>query len=128
MRAVRLARTITRSELTRLRWEGNVEDASALVAALVEHAVLFAVIPGAGETITLRLEVTEGRLRIDVSDPKPAFPQFTAMRELLGALWELEWFLPHEGSGKTVRAVLPCHSLRPVPLLAKDRELAPASP
>jgi hypothetical protein len=116
VRAVRLARTMARTELTRLRWEGDIEDAARLVAVLVERAVLFDVVPGAGETITLRLEVLDNQLRIEVGDPKPTFARFGVLRDVLCGNAELEWFLRHDLPGKVVRAAVPRAALRPAAL------------
>ncbi|MGI5142627.1 ATP-binding protein [Streptomyces sp. CA-106110] len=114
--APRRARTRAREGLTVIGWQGDVVAATEVVAALVENAVTHAVMPDLlGEGVTVNLSITQdGRLIIDVLDPKPAFPDFERVRMASGCgLWhvqqlqaEVTWFTPPDCSGKTVRATM----------------------
>ncbi|MET7607073.1 ATP-binding protein [Streptomyces avermitilis] len=115
--AVTRARTIARSGITVLGWQGDVHAATEVVARLVGNGVAHGVVPhfpGKGVTIQLRINETR-QLVIDVSDPNPKFPDFEAalQGEQGQGLWEVQrrhaeitWFIPPNGTGKTVRATM----------------------
>ncbi|MFG3263411.1 ATP-binding protein [Streptomyces bobili] len=116
--ALRAGRTWIRYCLPALGWVGAILQAEEVLTRLVDNGVRHGR-PDHAETQTLfvRAAVDEaGDLHIEVSDRNPSFPDFTAAargekgRGLqrvaeLGAM--LGWFLHHDGSGKTVCAVLP---------------------
>ncbi|MET9528230.1 ATP-binding protein [Streptomyces coeruleorubidus] len=116
-RAVRAGRMWIRAVLPALRWAGPILKAAEVVTRLLENAVRHGLTDHAKtQTLSLRVAVNEaGDLLIDVSDLNPSFPDFdAAVRGEKGqGLWRVDhlgarvtWFLPHEGTGKTVRAVL----------------------
>ncbi|MGP4089637.1 ATP-binding protein [Streptomyces sp. KR55] len=115
--AVTRARTIARTGLTVIGWTGDAHAATEVLARLVDNAVRHGVTPGHAETqISARLSLNEdGELIIDVTDPKPLFPDFEAARqgENGRGLWEVgrlgaevTWFAPPDLNGKTVRATM----------------------
>jgi anti-sigma regulatory factor (Ser/Thr protein kinase) len=115
--AVSRARTIARSGLTVIGWQGDVNAATDVVARLVDNAVLHGVMPDfTGEEVTVLLSINEsGQLVIEVHDPNPKFVDFdAALRGKQGrGLWEVQrrraevtWFTPSDLSGKTVRATV----------------------
>lgn len=107
--AVRLACVNARTRLTRLRWNGNIHGASEIVRRLVANA-LDQGVDDHGPDLRLRLAITEtGELLTEVSDPNPAFSDFSAAIEG-GRLWEVRqlgahvtWYMLPAG-GKTVQA------------------------
>lgn len=115
------ARIFAREWLTTFKWEGHVEGATTVVAALIDNAVAHAPRSSSysNQTVGLRINLTTDRaLLIDVYDPLPDFPDFE--RAIGGeegrGLWtaqhmgaELSWFLCNHG--KAVRA-----HLRPGPV------------
>ncbi len=118
-RALYLSRVWTRRIVTVLCWQGNVLAAVEAVARLVDNGVRHGVpssVPSSEVQLTLSIATDEtGSLVIDVADLNPAFPDFdAAVRGERGrGLWQVASlgakvtrFLPHEGRGKTVRAVL----------------------
>jgi hypothetical protein len=116
--AVRAARMWIRTIIPALRWVGSIVQAAEVVARLVDNAVRHGMPDHATtQTFLLRTAVNAaGDLIIDVSDLNPSFPDFdAAVRGEKGrGLWQVAHlgarvvrFLPHEGVGKTVRAVLP---------------------
>ncbi|MEU8975915.1 hypothetical protein AB0D11_43185 [Streptomyces monashensis] len=118
--AVFMSRVWTRTTLVAMRWAGDIERAVETACRLVDNAVRHGTpdnIPVDRRRISLSAALTDkGGLVLDVPDLTPAFPDFdAAVRGERGCgLWTIarlgvrvEWFLPHEGEGKTVRAVLP---------------------
>ena len=122
-RAVRLARTLTRTHLTVLGWTGDVDTAVLVVSELVTNAVRHACVPG--RVAWLRLALLEGGdLLVDVSDPVAGFRRGDGMDlpptdgdeggrglHLLRQLGELTWFLrggavPEDGKTVRVRLVV----------------------
>ncbi len=118
-RALYLSRVWTRRIVTVLCWRGDVLRAVEVVARLVDNGVRHGIpdsVPSFEVQLALSLATVEaGPLVIDVADLNPEFPDFDAAvrgergRGLgqvasLGA--EVTRFLPYEGRGKTVRAVL----------------------
>ncbi|MFH9439204.1 ATP-binding protein [Streptomyces rochei] len=119
-RSLFLSRVWTRRMATVLCWSGDVQRAVEVVARLVDNGVRHGIpsnVPAVEVQLTLTLATDEaGALVIDVADLNPAFPDFDAAVRgergrglqrvtFLGA--RVSRFLPHEGRGKTVRAVLP---------------------
>jgi anti-sigma regulatory factor (Ser/Thr protein kinase) len=115
--AVTLARTVARSGLTVIGWRGSIHAATEVLARLVQNAVDHGLASDrAGSQISAQLSIDEeGRLRIDVTDPNPLFPDFdTALKGEQGrGMWEIQrlqgevtWFAPPELTGKTVRATM----------------------
>jgi hypothetical protein len=118
-RALYLSRVWTRRIVTVLCWGGDVLRAVEVVARLVDNGVRHG-IPDSVPCVEVQLilsvaTVESGSLVIDVADLNPEFPDFDAAVRgergrglgqvaLLGA--EVVRFLPYEGRGKTVRAVL----------------------
>ena len=113
LRSVRLARLHVRRRLTMWNWPGDIEDAVLVTSELVANAVVHGRIPG--HELRLRVvELDDGALSIEVSDPVLAFPEvrprdlsergrgLIVVRQLADSL---DWFL-REGVGKTVRARL----------------------
>ncbi|MEU3984630.1 ATP-binding protein [Streptomyces sp. NPDC026672] len=108
------ARLNARTSLTVIGWAGSVDAAAAVLADLVHNALLHGLPPTSTATISVDLGITEdGRLVIDVCDPTPRFPDFTAALQngrglqriqQLGA--GLTWFIDPTLCGKTVRATL----------------------
>lgn len=126
--AVFMARIWTRTTLGAMRWAGDIDRAVETACRLVDNAVRHGTpdnLPVDQQRISLSAALTDtGVLVLDVPDLTPAFPDFdAAVRGEKGrGLWtiarlgvRIEWFLPHAGDGKTVRAVLPplvpCNSL-----------------
>jgi anti-sigma regulatory factor (Ser/Thr protein kinase) len=70
--AVRLARHTTRDSLATWRLASLEETAVLLVSELVTNAVRHA---RGGNAITLELEASQSRLRIEVTDTDPRWPQ-----------------------------------------------------
>jgi hypothetical protein len=118
-RALYLSRVWTRRIVTVLCWRGDVLRAVEVVARLVDNGVRHGIpdsVPCVEVQLTLSIATDEtDSLVIDVADLNPEFPDFDAAvrgergRGLgqvtsLGA--EVIRFLPYEGRGKTVRAVL----------------------
>ncbi|MGW3732972.1 ATP-binding protein [Streptomyces sp. NPDC005148] len=96
------------------------ERAELVVAELAANAVLHGLVPGRCFRLTLVLDPTAGRLRIEVSDARgDLYPQIVTGAAEAGALrpggrglalvaaltdhWDT---VPHPPGGKTVRAVL----------------------
>ncbi|KAF3470103.1 hypothetical protein [Streptomyces sp. Tu 3180] len=118
-RALYLSRVWTRRIVTVLGWRGDVLRAVEAVARLVDNGVRHG-LPDSLLPCELRLSLSaaieaSGCLVIDVSDLNPAFPDFdAAVRGERGrGLWQVARlgarvtrFLPEEGAGKTVRAIL----------------------
>ncbi|WP_241827240.1 ATP-binding protein [Streptomyces graminilatus] len=113
LRSVRLARLHVRRRLTMWNWPGDIEDAVLVTSELVANAVVHGRIPG--HELRLRLlELDDGVLSIEVSDPALVFPAvrprdlsergrgLIVVRQLADSL---DWFL-RAGVGKTVRARL----------------------
>lgn len=113
VRSVRLARLHVRRRLTMWNWPGDIEDAVLVTSELVANAVVHGRIPG--HELRLRIvELDDGTLSIEVSDPVLAFPEvrprtlsergrgLSVVRQLADSL---DWFL-RESVGKTVRARL----------------------
>ncbi|MFJ9821165.1 ATP-binding protein [Streptomyces sp. NPDC101151] len=126
--AVFMARVWTRTTLGAMRWAGDIDRAVETASRLVDNALRHGTpdnIPVDQRRISLSAALTDlGALVLDVPDLTPAFPDFdAAVRGERGrGLWtiarlgvRIAWFLPHEGDGKTVRAVIPllvpCSSL-----------------
>ncbi|MFF5860890.1 hypothetical protein ACFY8B_35735 [Streptomyces sp. NPDC012751] len=120
--SIRLARLFIRTTATALCWAGDVLWAVEVGARLVSNGVrhgMPAWTPKSQRRLVLSVAVTDtDALVTDVSDMNPLFPDFPAAARgekgrglqqvaLLGA--RVEWFLPHVGVGKTVRAVMPLH-------------------
>ncbi|MEU3664343.1 hypothetical protein AB0E77_32095 [Streptomyces sp. NPDC032940] len=92
-----------------------MEAVTRLVDNGVKHGIPHSV-PPAEQRLTLGIATDEtGSLIIDVADLNPQFPHFDAAvsGEKGRGLWQVAYlgaqvtrFLPHEGVGKTVRAVL----------------------
>ncbi|MET7972443.1 ATP-binding protein [Streptomyces mirabilis] len=120
-RGARLARLLA---LTQLRSWGTSQDlterAEIVVAELAANAVLHGLVPGRCFRLTLVLDPTAGRLRVEVSDAHgDLYPQIVTGAAEAGALrpggrglalvaaltdhWDT---VPHPPGGKTVRAVL----------------------
>ncbi|MDH6629424.1 anti-sigma regulatory factor (Ser/Thr protein kinase) [Streptomyces sp. LBL] len=110
------ARAITRSALSIIGWQGDLDAATAVVSHLVENAVAHGVMPDfPGESVTVRLCLNaDGQLVIDIDDPHPKFPDFEAalagelgrgLREVRRSA-EVSWFTPPDLGGKTVRAIM----------------------
>ncbi|MEU1592857.1 ATP-binding protein [Streptomyces sp. NPDC005708] len=110
------ARTVARTGITVIGWQGDVRTATDVVGALVDNAVAHGVSPDfTGEGITLCLSLTEdGQLLVEVTDPNPKFPNFeSALQDPGGTLWriqqhraEITWFNPADFTGKTVRVAM----------------------
>lgn len=113
VRSVRLARLHVRRRLTMWNWPGDIEDAVLVVSELVANAVVHGRIPG--HELRLRIvELDDGALSVEVSDPVLAFPEvrprtlsergrgLIVVQQLTDSL---DWFL-RAGVGKTVRARL----------------------
>ncbi|MGA5411592.1 DUF6415 family natural product biosynthesis protein [Streptomyces lavendulocolor] len=118
-RALQLARTWTRRSVTFLGWQGNVQQAVEVVSRLVDNGVRHGMpdnLPQIERQLTLSVSIDQaGALITDVADLNPAFPDFEAAvsGEKGRGLWQVAYlgarvtrFLPYEGTGKTVRAVL----------------------
>ncbi|MFF8431080.1 ATP-binding protein [Streptomyces sp. NPDC016566] len=118
--AVHGARTWVRMSVTALHWQGDILQAVEVITRLVDNGVrhgMPADVPRDERRLVLSAAVTDtGELLIDVSDLNPAFRDFDeAVAGKKGrGLWHVARlgarvirFLPHEGAGKTVRAVLP---------------------
>lgn len=115
--AVNLARVQARSQLTILGWRGSIHVATEVLGQLVDNAVCHG-LPFGGEAarVKTRIGITEShQLVIDVEDPTPQFPDFSAavQGEQGRGLWEVKrlgaqvtWFLRQDALGKTVRATL----------------------
>ncbi|MFJ7489647.1 ATP-binding protein [Streptomyces sp. NPDC097727] len=98
-----------------LGWPGSQHAAIDVLYVLVNNAMKHAFTPGAvaqGPDVWLRI-TRAGELHIDVTDPDPAFPDFSraVAGELGRGLWgakrlgaAITWF-PADG-GKTVRATM----------------------
>ncbi|PZT70413.1 hypothetical protein DN402_08710 [Streptomyces sp. SW4] len=122
-RAVSRARTIARSSLTVIDWQGSVHAATEVLGRLVANAVQHAVTDSRGQKVTVVLKINErDQLIIDVYDPSPHFRDFE--RALAGeqgrGLWvvqrlgaEVTWFLPADDKGKVVRATMPLGPVEP---------------
>jgi anti-sigma regulatory factor (Ser/Thr protein kinase) len=114
--ASKIARIVGRTKLTMLNWPGNSHAAIEVLGCLVDNAVEHGLTPGPDDSLSARLGVTEAcELLIDVTDPNPAFPDFTeAVDGTVGrGLWRarqlgahLAWFIASDFEGKTVRAIL----------------------
>ncbi|MER6684606.1 hypothetical protein [Streptomyces olivaceoviridis] len=103
--------------VTILGWHGAVQTAVEVVSQLVDNSVKHGMpdtVPKRQLTLTVAINES-GSLLIDVADMEPAFPGFeAAVRGEKGrGLWQVAHlgaqvtcFLPQEGTGKTVRAVL----------------------
>ncbi|WP_328561353.1 ATP-binding protein [Streptomyces coelicoflavus] len=110
------ARTIARTGLTVMGWQGSVHAASDVVGRLVQNGVEHGVGDRFDQRITVDLRLDEAdHLVIDVRDPNPSFPDFErAQAGGVGrGLWEVRRlgavvtrFLSPEGKGKTVRATM----------------------
>ncbi|MBT2394366.1 sensor histidine kinase [Streptomyces sp. ISL-1] len=108
-----LARIHTRTQVTLLGWDGDVDAAAEVARQLVANAYTHAPTGPGPVQIWFRLAVTENdELLIEVSDPLPEFPDFNnavqgtragGMREIRRHGGQLSWFLPECG-GKTVQA------------------------
>ncbi|MFF4902247.1 ATP-binding protein [Streptomyces sp. NPDC001068] len=124
--AVQGARFWVRMSVTALCWQGDILQAVEVISRLVDNGVrhgMPADVPKDERRLVLSAAVAEtGELLIDVSDLNPAFPDFD--RAVAGekgrGLWQVARlgariirFLPHEGAGKTVRAVLPPGPVNP---------------
>lgn len=109
-----------RTAVTALCWHGDVLRAVEAITRLVDNGVRHGMpdeVPRHERRLSLVAALTEdGELLIEVSDLNPSFPDFdAAVRGEKGrGLWHVARlgarvirFLPHEGVGKTVRAVLP---------------------
>ncbi|MFI8194782.1 hypothetical protein ACIF8T_39840 [Streptomyces sp. NPDC085946] len=108
-----------RRVVTVLGWNGDVLRAVEVAARLVDNGVRHGTPDGLALSerqlsLSAALEAA-GALVIDVADLNPAFADFeAAVRGEKGrGLWQVAHlgaqvvrFLPHEGTGKTVRAVL----------------------
>ncbi|MFF7838801.1 ATP-binding protein [Streptomyces ossamyceticus] len=118
--AVYGSRIWIRLTVTALFWPGDVLRAVEAISRLVDNGVqhgMPADVPMHKRRLSLCAAISEAReLVIDVSDLNPSFPDFeAAVRGEKGrGLWQVAHlgarvvrFLPHEGVGKTVRAVLP---------------------
>ncbi|WP_338675983.1 ATP-binding protein [Streptomyces sp. SCSIO 30461] len=118
-RALPLSRTWTRRMVTILGWHGDILRAVEAVSRLVDNGVKHGIpedVPLSDRMLTLSAAIDEaGALLIDVSDLNPVFRDFeAAVRGEKGrGLWQVAFlgaqvtrFVPHEGTGKTVRAVL----------------------
>ncbi len=118
-RALYLSRVWVRRIVTVLCWRGDVLRAVEAVTRLVDNGVRHGIpssVPPPEQQLTLSIATDDtGSLIIDVADLNPAFPDFEAAvsGERGCGLWQVASlgarvtrFLPHEGRGKTVRAVL----------------------
>jgi hypothetical protein len=117
--AVLTARFWTRTTIGAMAWNGDMLRAVGVVSRLVDNGVRHG-LPARAPVQELRLSLTAsltdaGAMAFDVRDLVPAFPDSeAAIREEKGrGLWHVArlgarvtWFLPHEGQGKTERAVL----------------------
>lgn len=117
IRAVRAGRLWIRAVLPALGWAGSVFKAAEVVTPLLDNGVHHGLPDHARtQTLTLRVAVNDaGELVLDVSDLNPSFPDFdAAVRGEKGrGLWQVAHlgarvtrFIPQEGTGKTVRAIL----------------------
>ncbi|KAF3470068.1 hypothetical protein [Streptomyces sp. Tu 3180] len=109
----------TRRIVTVLGWNGDVLRAVEVAARLVDNGVRHGTPDGLALSerqlsLSAALEAA-GALVIDVSDQNPAFPNFDAavrgkkgrgLRQVARLGARVTRFLPQEGPGKTVRAVL----------------------
>ncbi|MGP4049386.1 hypothetical protein [Streptomyces sp. 2A115] len=83
-----LARVHTRTRLTVAGWTGSIEMGARIASVLMDNAVKHAHV-SAGDILVLRLAIlATGEVLIEVTDPSPDFPNFTAAVE-----WE-----PADGS------------------------------
>ncbi|MCZ4603491.1 ATP-binding protein [Streptomyces sp. Lzd4kr] len=118
-RALHMSRTWTRRVVTILGWHGDILRAVEAVSRLVDNGLKHGIpdgVPLSEQKLTLAAAIDEaGALVIDVSDLNAAFPDFQAavLGEKGRGLWQVAFlgarvtrFVPHEGTGKTVRAVL----------------------
>ncbi|MER6569883.1 hypothetical protein ABT288_27760 [Streptomyces sp. NPDC001093] len=118
-RAVLTARFWTRTTVTAMNWGGDMMRAVEVVSRLVDNGVRHGLpthVPLEDRRLSLAVSLTDaGAIVFDVCDTVPAFPDWeAAIRGEKGrGLWHVArlgarvtWFLPHEGGGKTVRAVL----------------------
>jgi anti-sigma regulatory factor (Ser/Thr protein kinase) len=120
-RGARLARLLAVTELhSRGASPDLTERAELVVAELAANAVLHGRVPGRCFRLTLVLDPTAGRLRVEVSDARgDLYPQIAtgtagpdALRPggrglaLVAALADHWDCVPHPPGGKTVRAVL----------------------
>lgn len=114
LNAPQLARLHARTWLTMARWPGN-QEAAVVVAGLLTANALIHATPRTDRTcIGLRLTTRQDHeLLIDVSDPLPEFPDFTAaaagergrgLRQVARLGCDLTWFITASGDHKTVRA------------------------
>ncbi|MEU9168879.1 ATP-binding protein [Streptomyces sp. NPDC048420] len=120
-RGARLARLLAMTELR--SWDAPqdlTESAELVVAELAANAVLHGRVPGRCFRLTLVLDPTADRLRVEVSDARgDLYPQIAtgaagpdALRPggrglaLVAALADRWDCIPHPPGGKTVRAVL----------------------
>lgn len=117
------ARTIARTGLTVMGWQGSVHAASDVVGRLVQNGVEHGVGDRFDQQITVALRLDEAdHLVIDVRDPNPSFPDFDSAQaggEGRG-LWEVRrlgavvtYFLSPERKGKTVRATMAPGQVQP---------------
>ncbi|MER7057098.1 ATP-binding protein [Streptomyces sp. NPDC000351] len=119
-RALFLSRAWTRRMVTVLGWRGDVLRAVECVVRIVDNGVRHGIpssVPSCEVQLTLTIATDEtGSLVIDVADLNPTFVDFDAavrgekgrgLRHVAVFGARVTRFLPHEGSGKTVRAVLP---------------------
>ncbi|WP_328406475.1 hypothetical protein OHS70_38580 (plasmid) [Streptomyces sp. NBC_00390] len=111
-----LARIHTRTQVTLLRWGGNVDAATEVARHLVCNAYTHAHAGPCPMAIGFRLAVTEtDELLVEVSDPLAEFPNFddavqgsqdgSGFWEIRQHGGQLSWFLLESG-GKTVRALM----------------------
>lgn len=125
LRALRAGRRWIRECLPALGWAGSVLDAAEVITRLLDNGVRHGQPddPSAQSLLVLRVAVSnEGELVIDVTDLNPSFPAFDAaargerglgLRRVREHGARVEWFLHHEGHGKTVRALLPPSPVSP---------------
>lgn len=114
--AVYIARVKGRTLLTVMGWPGSQHAAVDVLYVLVNNAVQHGLTTGeTGQSLDAWLRITEAHeLLIDVTDPKPTFPDFDRAvgGELGWGLWgakqlgaTITWFRD-DSQGKTVRAVM----------------------
>ncbi|MGW0998690.1 ATP-binding protein [Streptomyces sp. NPDC002523] len=118
-RAVLTARFWTRTTVAAMGWNGDMLRAVEVVSRLVDNGVRHGLpthVPANDCRLSLTVSLTDADAMVfDVTDLMPAFPDSeAAIRGESGrGLWRVArlgarvtWFLPREGEGKTVRAVL----------------------